>query len=285
MSFLLCGCETTKNQKELKNLRPTLDVNSNDDSFISSTKSPIDEVQDSISTRSDSIISADQNPSHQVLSPTASCDVLAYDSKKVGVRHLVISFEGLGSKYIGFVRKNITRKIQKELNYNFATKGYGWTDTEAAYDCVSTWSNLMKDQLQLTVVGHSFGAGIATFKFLDKLQASEIKVDNVITLDPRTGSNGGKLKNKFMHFQKPDHVKLFVNFWQKNGLRGYGVEGAENIQITNSGHVGLASNKKIYNRIKTIIKNTSDDNGEVVEVQSRSDENVDLSFEGLKQDD
>lgn len=282
LSFAICGCENSNKQENSQNLRPAVDLQTNDDAFVHDSNSPA-VAHSKVSPIQSSKEPIQRNPSKIVLSPNSSCDVLAFDAKKAGVHHLVISFEGLGSKYIGFVRKNITRKIQKELDYSFATKGYGWTDTQSASECIDTWSSLMKEDLKLTVVGHSFGAGIATFRLLDELKESGIHVNNVITLDPRTGSNVKGFKGKFMHFEKPEHVDQFVNFWQKNGLRGYGVEGAENIQINNSGHVGLATNKKIYNRIKQIIKETSD---KVILVEDNpSDLDADLSFEDVNQDD
>ncbi|PCJ20598.1 MAG: hypothetical protein COB02_03495 [Candidatus Cloacimonadota bacterium] len=283
--FALCGCETNNNQGlDPKSPRPTLSAKDQETPFIvpnlptsnENIKAPVITPQ---TTRAEST----PNTNRQILSPRASCEVLAYDSKKANVSHLVISFEGLGSKFAGFVKRNITRKIQKELNYSFATKGYGWTDTNAAHECITKWSKVMKETLKLTIIGHSFGAGIATFKLLDKLKVSDIQVNNVITLDPRTGSNGG-FSGEFMHFQKPEHVNLFVNFWQKRGLRGYGVKGAENIQILNTGHVGLAKNKKVYDRVKSIIKETSNTDNQILDEQSTTDLEAELSFSDVNQD-
>lgn len=76
------------------------------------------------------------------------------------------------------------------------------------------------------VIGHSFGAGYAN--------QNTVGCDLLITMDARLWAfwqNSRQVKNK--------DAKIHLNFYQKTGLRGYEVSGADNLLIGNTTHTRL----------------------------------------------
>lgn len=191
--------------------------------------------------------SVEDNDDFHLYSPNQRrCSELASLANRSGVSQLVVSFEGLMSKQVGFVRKNLVRKSRDSVDFGFVSVAYGWTNSSQAATCAQEWKNIYGERSRILLVGHSFGAGIATFKFLEKIPG--ITVQHAITLDARTGGTDGRylVSREFNQFSKPSNVVKFTNFWQSRGLRGYGVSGAENIQITGSSHTGLPKTDRVF---------------------------------------
>lgn len=171
------------------------------------------------------------------------CTKDALAAKAQGVNHLVISFEGLMSYNAGFVRKTLIKNLQSK--FRFYSKNLSYTSTAKAVECLNDWENVFKSNYQLSVIGHSFGGGIATFKFLELIKHTH--VDNVMTLDPRswsTDSQYSKTKSLYQ-FKKPQNVDQFVNFYQRGGMPGYRVQGAQNQELKNTKHTKVPAHPHV----------------------------------------
>lgn len=182
------------------------------------------------------------------------CDQQIAHAKQSGSNHMLISFEGLGSKQMGFVRNNIVKRAHGDVNSGWVSKSYGWQDASAASECAQRFH--LETGGKISVVGHSFGGGIATFKFADQLNQSGVPIENAVTLDPRNMGNDTNyaMTRNFNQYQKPPNVNNFTNFYQNSGLRGYGVEGANNINLQSS-HVGLAREEQVYTHVRGLLSN------------------------------
>jgi len=185
---------------------------------------------------------------------SSSCSQIVADARTSGKKHFVVSFEGLASHGAGFVRRNLMSKLQSEFGRGFATINYGWRQSSKAHSCAVQWARSIGADHQISVVGHSFGAGIATFDFAEKLKNSGLKIRYAVTLDPRNWTNDAKFMSsrEFNQYQKPANVEKHINFWQGSGLRGYGVSGAENHEIKDSGHTGLPANPKVHEIVRAL---------------------------------
>lgn len=84
----------------------------------------------------------------------------------------------------------------------------------------------------ITLVGHSFG-GNATYKVAAMLKRLGVRVDLVLTTDPRQPVSAASRDN----FSRPQSVDRWVNFFQRNDpvLKGFPVDGAENVDISETG--------------------------------------------------
>lgn len=103
--------------------------------------------------------------------------------------------------------------------FELATKPYKNKEGKTVYNTI-------------TLVGHSFG-GDAAFKVANTLRKLGVRVDLVLTTDPRQSLDAAKRKT----FSRPDSVDRWVNFYQQNDplLKGFPVDGADNVNISDSG--------------------------------------------------
>jgi pimeloyl-ACP methyl ester carboxylesterase len=172
----------------------------------------------------------------------------AQNAKSQGISHLVVSFEGLASYFSGFVRRSLIRDLQKNYGDEFVSKNYSYTSSKTAAECVSDWATVFKTQSTITIIGHSFGGGIATFDLLQKIP--NVRIQNVITLDPRSwtsDSNYNRNKNMYQ-FVIPKNVIYGMNFFQRGGMPGYKVENANNYQLTNTAHTRVPAHSIVYEK-------------------------------------
>lgn len=175
------------------------------------------------------------------------CSALARESKTQGISHLIISFEGLASYWAGFVRRSLLRNLQSQFAGEFASKNYSYTSSAAAAACISDWKKVWGDRAQFTVIGHSFGGGIAVFDLLKRVP--QVTISHVITLDPRSWTADSLYaKNKNLkQFTLPDNVVSGFNFYQRKAMPGYQVEGAKNIQLVGPSHTKVPAHAEVFN--------------------------------------
>jgi len=177
------------------------------------------------------------------------CTKDAQNSQKSGVNHLVVSFEGLASHFAGFVRKSLILNLQKRHPNEFVSKNYSYRSSSKAAACIRDWHQVFKGEFILSIVGHSFGGGIATFELLQKI--GDIPVDHAVTLDPRSWvSDRDYRKNKdLFQFSNPGNVGYFVNFFQRGGMPGYKVRGAENFELKNTSHTRVPAHGAVFQAV------------------------------------
>lgn len=212
------------------------------------------------------------------LASAGECLREAREAKQSGVKNLVISFEGLGAKNLGFVRNGLLAKIGKEIRRTAVSKNYDYTEDDKAYACVKDFKKIYKEDIRITIIGHSFGGGIGTFKLLARMNGQAVQ--NVITLDPRSMDGDSKYwrlmsqnynKNDFRKvsfnknnkkkepseavFECPKNVKIgnFYNFYQKGGMPGYEVKGARNFELKNISHISVPADRKVQKATKNLI--------------------------------
>ncbi|MCO5142946.1 MAG: hypothetical protein M9962_07645 [Oligoflexia bacterium] len=179
----------------------------------------------------------------------------AQEAKQSGANHLVVSFEGLGSKQAGFVRNGLLKRIENDVGRIMVSKNYAYTEDAKAFECIKDFKNVLGKDLNLMVIGHSFGGGIAIFNLLDRMNG--MQVDNVITLDPRSMDSEARfmLSKSENIYSKPNTVRIgaFYNFYQKGGLPGYAVKGAKNIELKGVNHAALPSHSSVQKLAKKLI--------------------------------
>jgi len=97
--------------------------------------------------------------------------------------------------------------------------------TSAALPVVLAWHQELGSALNLVVVGHSFG-GHSALRLARKLEAQEVPVDHLLTVDPRT------LPGLYDQFVTPGNVAEHANYFQRSAwFPGYPIEGARNQQL------------------------------------------------------
>lgn len=183
----------------------------------------------------------------------ASCRSDAITARERGVHHLVISFEGLASYFAGFVRKGLIAPLARAHGDEFFSMNYAYTSSAKAAACVREWKSVQGSHLRVTVIGHSFGGGIAVPAFLSA--ARDIDFETVITLDPRSWSadaNAARTKS-LDQFAAPANVRRFFNFYQRGGMPGYRVLGAENYQIQGTTHTALPRNSTVIRAVDDLL--------------------------------
>lgn len=184
-----------------------------------------------------------------------SCRNEALSARDKGINHLVVSFEGLASYWAGFVRKGLIYPMQKKYGQSFVSKNHSYGGVRSAENCIRDWKLVHGPSLVLTVIGHSFGAGIAVPNLLSEIK--DIPVAHVITMDPRSWStdwNYRRMRTLDL-YTTPGNVDTHVNFYQLGGMRGYRYVGAENVQVFGSNHVGLPRVSKIHERVQCVVFN------------------------------
>ncbi len=173
----------------------------------------------------------------------SSCSNWALSAKSRGSQQLVIAFEGLGAfrkkaakklyKYhdellkgtqvkrpgrtsMGFVAdniliKNLEKNFSKNSFLNLSHKGEGKKDS-VSFGCFKEWHKIFGNELDLVLVGHSFG-GPAAKRLMNTIaeEVPNFKINGMLSIDPR-------LKNKFV---TRSNVKKHFVFYQKGFLRGY----------------------------------------------------------------
>lgn len=107
--------------------------------------------------------------------------------------------------------KNLTKTFDKTEILILPHSGEGDANS-TSFNCVKAWHKVHKDDLNLIILGHSFG-GNAAKRLMNTLfeKISTFKVKAMLSLDPR-------LKSKFI--TKPNIKKHYV-YYQKGFLRGY----------------------------------------------------------------
>lgn len=197
-------------------------------------------------------------------------DNRAEAAKKQGINTLVIAFEGLAShssgyandllKYQDKIRSGQKASKPSPVTMNFIgkhllkpyldqTKGHAEfiTFSEAsqkganspAVQCAVAWHNSYGPELNLIVVGHSFG-GYAAIKLCNELAKKKIPVDHMLTIDART------MPGNYKNFIKPDNVASAQNFFQKSlFMPGYPIEGAVNTRIKGIDHGHMPGGEQV----------------------------------------
>lgn len=179
------------------------------------------------------------------------CYQEALKAKSDGNHHLVISFEGLMSYNAGFVRKTLIRDLKNE--YTFFSKNLSYTSVKTAMECIYDWENVFRQNYKLSIIGHSFGGGIATFELLEKIK--NLHVDHVMTLDPRSWKSDSlyrKSKNLNV-FKKPLNVREFYNLYQRGAMPGYKVLDATNTKLENTSHTGLPAHDTVFQQARCLL--------------------------------
>jgi hypothetical protein len=179
----------------------------------------------------------------------SGCLQEARDAKKQSVSHLVVSFEGLASYFAGFVRRSLIRDLQEKYEGEFISKNYSYTSSVSAAQCAKDWYGVFGDQAVITVIGHSFGGGIAVFEMLKRLP--NVPVNHVVTLDPRswtTDSLYSKNKN-LAPFTLPTNVLEGWNFYQRGAMPGYEVRGAKNFRLSGVSHVRVPAHPEVLRAV------------------------------------
>ena len=187
-----------------------------------------------------------------------TCFNEAKKAKKEKVFHFVVTFEGLFGYALGAPVKSkiIDRAIKDNIGNYFITHDYSWSSKARAYSCILDWFTVLEDNLHLTLLGHSFGGSYGVMDLLVDLEKAGIHVANVITMDPRNSKNDVNYhqtgeRNQYI---RPSNVDYFLNYWQQGGaLPGYGVNGAQNIQVKNIGHIELPGFEIIYQEFTKMI--------------------------------
>ncbi len=181
------------------------------------------------------------------------CDSEAQLAKSKGIHRLVVSFEGLMSYNAGFVRRALIKDLSDSHKNLFHSKNYAYTSTTKAAACILEWKNVHRSDLHLTVVGHSFGGGIAVFKLLDLIPT--VIVDVAMTLDPRSWTADSRFyKSKSLfQFESTDNVVRFINFYQRGSMPGYAVKGAENIELKHTRHTKVPAHPNVEKAARCLV--------------------------------
>lgn len=188
-----------------------------------------------------------------------NCRDQAREALRQGHSSLIISFEGLFSKMAGYVRNGLMKPLEEEMPNQFSHNNYGWRETRAAFNCILQWREIFGNRLNLTIIGHSFGAGYATFELLDDLRRTGIAVRNVITLDPRTARTDSNYRRSgdLKQFERPGNVGNFVNLYQRSsGLPGFEVRGAQNIRVEGTSHTRIPSHATTAREVRNLLRRT-----------------------------
>ncbi len=182
----------------------------------------------------------------QTAHAASSCRSEALDARDKGVHHLVVSFEGLASYFAGFTRRGLIRPLQTKYGATFVSENFSWGSSQKAENCIRDWKVVHGPDLKLSIIGHSFGGGIAVFELLREIK--DIDVANVITIDPRswtTDRNYRRLGTMDL-FTQPANVEEFSNFYQTGAMRGYRVIGATNVKVSGKGHTRMPTAPELY---------------------------------------
>lgn len=187
------------------------------------------------------------------------CREQAEEFYREGKDHLVVTFEGLAMPSKSYVYNSLIEKLKNTANLEFAVRAHRHTQATKAMICIREWEQVHHERLQLTIIGHSFGGGVAVQKLLNYLNTENIRVKNVITLDPR--NPGSSIFSCRMQrpgrekFAKPVFVENYVNFYQcGGGLPGERVLGAENIEIDRATHTNLPNQELVYKKVKDLFE-------------------------------
>jgi hypothetical protein len=172
------------------------------------------------------------------------CTTWARSASKRGSRTLVIGFEGWisfnqnyaekiyqyqdeliagkspnmpGGTAMNFVGKNLFRKhmgdFHQKVDYLLMPETSEDSDKESvSQQCIKTWYSVMKEELRLIIVSHSFG-GNAARKLVQKLNKDLPQYDEIemLTIDPRT-PNPTDISRRFY---APENVRDNHVYFQK----------------------------------------------------------------------
>lgn len=206
-----------------------------------------------------------------------TCAHWAKESHRKNISTLIIGFEGLWSlnqrkvdqlqKYQSQLNNGAKPKLSLRGSGGYITKGpmaylvknYGQhfaftvlshrteknNNYSIALTCINEWHKVFKDNLDLHIIGHSFG-GYASLYLMHKLNHFNIPISTITTADARAYSRGYK------YFYASENVHSFHNFFQKGFLRGYPIEGAQNLQIKGPSHGTIPSHKRVIEAVDRI---------------------------------
>lgn len=175
----------------------------------------------------------------------ADCRDEALAASRKGIHHLVVSFEGLASYSAGFVRKGLIAPLIAAHPGRFVSANFAYTSVTRAELCIREWSSVHGQSLRLTIIGHSFGGGIATFRLFKLIP--DLYISEAVTLDPRSWTSDSNLRKtrSLEQFARPVNVGQFLNFYQRGGMPGYRVEGAENFELTGVRHTRVPRHEAV----------------------------------------
>lgn len=178
----------------------------------------------------------------------------ANKAKAKGITNLVVSIEGLMSKPLGFVRNGLVKYLKEKAQTQFASHNFGDNERFEVNKCIKTYRKVIGESLRVTIIGHSFGGGITTFKVLEKIEG--IPVANVVTLDPRSwdGDIQYRIRKSDVIYKRPGNVEItnFLNFFQTGMMRGYQVKGARNVKIK-AMHVAVPKNDQVRKAVLALL--------------------------------
>lgn len=199
------------------------------------------------------------------------CRLKAKESKRNGTSKLIIVFEGLWSlnqRTVNSLQKFRTdiisgKKVDIKLRGRggYVTKGplaYLVDNYAKEFDffvlshktekrrnkskallCVLEWNEVFGDELDLNIIGHSFG-GYAALYLMHKLDERGLFINNIITIDARAYSKGYKF------FYTSENVGILKNYYQKGFLRGYEIKGAVNKRLRGVSHGSISSSEQVF---------------------------------------
>lgn len=129
----------------------------------------------------------------------------------------IIYFEGLFGVFFKWLYRGLIQEIKKQ-HPNIKIESRHWTNREIIND------------KKAIVISHSFGANAAN--------RNARNVALLVTLDCRNGFN-----RKYISRAKCLHL----NFYQKKPLRGYPINGAFDVELIGTSHLGIVKDATVHN--------------------------------------
>lgn len=136
----------------------------------------------------------------------------------------ILFVEGLGLFYKG---SQLKKQLMPYYQHHNCTR-IGWAKFN------------LKDWKADIIVGLSFGGAAAC-----EIAKHNPSCKAVITMDARV---------LYRPYKKAEHVIRHVNFFQTGFMRGYEIEGADNIKVRGYRHTAMPSNPDVKNIIDNYIK-------------------------------
>lgn len=208
------------------------------------------------------------------------CERLSERSKRLGLKTLIIGFEGLGSFNAALTQAAYQSHWQRtegaavtapsgggsggyllrgmllplleahgsQIEFlDFPHDSQQAAGTSNAEVCATVW--MRQPGRRLLVTGHSYG-GHAANQLAEALERAKVTIETVVTVDARTRMYVGDL-------HKTSNVGTWANFYQRNTpfLPGYVVDGADlnmNLSTTGVQHGGIPAAPAVREFLETL---------------------------------
>lgn len=198
--------------------------------------------------------------------PSSECRRQLDQARRRNSPNLVVTFEGLfGQELFGSPVKNHLMDPWIRSNGAVAVSHHGCTTSmfaelsrgcapqvQSAMACLRIFQSEFGSRLNVSVIGHSFGASYGVFNFIKQAEREGVFIENVLTLDARThhddqATRGRNAPDPSMYrYERPRNVGRFINVYQCSGLRGYLVKNATNISLCGeASHLRLPAHPRV----------------------------------------